>query len=166
VSVHETLGAEGKGRDVEKLLKGDRGLGEENGVGRGLSEVPGDGPVRVFKADGEVGEGGRLPPSSDSAGFMDGATFLEGVKGHNVCGKLVLGDRDSSRMGGTSVSDETSECEISSGPSDQLAVLPIDETTEYVHGKGLGWEGSRGMHADNDITIPADADADEFSVVV
>jgi hypothetical protein len=62
VPVHKTLGAESEGWDVEEFLEGDRGLGEENRVGRGLCEVSGDGPVRILEADGEVGKEGRLPP--------------------------------------------------------------------------------------------------------
>jgi hypothetical protein len=128
--------------------------------------VSGDGSVRVFKADGKVGERGRLPPSSDPAGLMNDAAFLESVKGHNVCSELILSDRDSPCSGRTSVSDETSKSEVSSGSCDRFTVLSVDVAAEDVHGKGLGWEGGGGMHADNNVSIPADTDADELSVVM
>jgi hypothetical protein len=166
VTVHETFGTEGKGWNVEELLEGDRGFSEEDGVSRCLCVVPGDGSVRVLKTDGEVGKGGGLPSPCDPASFMNGTAFLECIERHNVRSKLVLRYSDTPSAGGATVTNEASKSEISSGACNRLAIFPIDETAEDVHGQSLSWEGSRGVHANDDVPIPTDSDTDEFGMVV
>jgi hypothetical protein len=97
---------------------------------------------------------------------MNGAALLESVKGHNVRSKLILGDCDTPGAGGTSVTDEASKSEVPSSTCDRLAILPINETTENDHGQSLSWERGRGVHTDNNVSVPTNTDANEFSMIV
>jgi hypothetical protein len=112
VAVHVALSAKSEGRDFVELLERDRGFGEEDGVGRGLCEVPGDGTIMVFEADGEVGKGKGLPSRSDPSCLVYGAALFESIKGRDVGGELILSDRDSSRTSGATVANEASEGEV------------------------------------------------------